>query len=155
MAFKPFGRVEVSGMVAWIAAIPFESWPQQRRLADGKLRPAMVTDLAWHGFGDVAWPIVSQLGFDETQAHQLMLSVVMPGHSIPLHRDEQARGWLFRVHIPLLTNSKAVMTIDGKRHKLKVGTSYKINTKAEHAIENRGSNARVHFMFDIRGTNDN
>ncbi len=137
-------------MAAWIAAISFDEWPQQRKLSDGQIRPSMVTKPGWHDFGSMAEPIMQMLGFNASQFFQPMLSVVMPGHSIPPHADLQAPYWRFRVHIPLLTNKDAKMTIRGKKYHLKVGMAYKINTEAKHAIENCGITPRVHFMFDVR-----
>ena len=150
-ACAPLAKVDPSEMAGWISAISFEDWPQQSRLADDKIRPAMVSDRNWRGFGAVAWPLIQVLGFDETNAYQLMLSAVMPGHSIPAHRDEQADYWQFRVHVPLLTNAKAYTKMDGKKYYLKVGQAYKVNTREEHAIFNDGPTPRVHFMFDVRG----
>ncbi len=95
---EELGRVQVAGLVAWITAIPFEEWPQQTRLADGAIRPAMVTDLEWHGFGEAVRPLVGE------NAHNVMLTVLMPGHDIPPHIDQQPPYWLHRVHAPLTTN---------------------------------------------------
>jgi hypothetical protein len=149
--YEPLAKVNVSEAVAWIRAIPFEAWPQQHRLADGKIRPAMVSDINWRGFGNAAWPVVQALGYNETNAYQLMLSVIMPGHSIEPHRDEQPANWLYRVHVPLLTNTKAYTKMGGKRINMKVGQAYQVNTREEHALTNGGLTPRVHFMFDVRG----
>lgn len=138
---------DIRSMSAWIKAIPFEEWPQQSLT---KLKPAMVTDLSWHGFGIYAWGVINELGFDETQAHNLMLSVVMPGESIPSHIDQQGPNWLFRVHAPLTTNPLAIFWCGGFPYRMEVGKAYKVNTLAEHAIENPGKSARVHFMFDVK-----
>ena len=137
-------------MAAWIAAIPFSEWPQQRPI-DSQLRPMMVTDLEWHGFGEMAAPVIKELGF-EGQAYQLMLSVVMPGHSIDAHIDEQAPYWHTRIHVPLLSNDRALFISEGKPIVMTPGLAYRVNTRALHAIENGGTTPRVHFMFDVRGS---
>lgn len=150
-ACEPFADVDVSEGVAWISAIPFEDWPQQHRLEDGKVRPAMVSDINWRGFGNAMWPIVRALWFDERNAYQLMLSAVMPGHSIPPHKDSQADYWLYRIHVPLLTDPKSYVKIGGRKRYLKVGKAYKLDTTKEHSVVNEGTGPRVHFMFDVRG----
>ena len=137
-------------MAAWIAAIPFSEWPQQRPV-DDQLRPSMVTDLAWHGFGDMAAPVIRDLGF-EGRAFQLMLSAIMPGHSIDAHVDEQAPYWHTRIHVPLLSNSRAVFISEGKPSVMKPGVAYRVDTRALHAVSNGGETPRVHFLFDARGS---
>lgn len=147
-----FGAVDAIVLTDWIAAIPFEEWPQQHRLADGQVRPAMQTDLAWHGFGAIAEPVVNaimQEHFPGCVAYQRMLSVVMPGHSIPPHCDEQAKSWISRVHVPLTSNAKSRFIVGGEDHVLAPGFAYRVNTRAEHAVTNDGETPRMHFMFDV------
>jgi aspartyl/asparaginyl beta-hydroxylase (cupin superfamily) len=143
---------DASGMAAWIAAIPFEAWPQQRRLADGLIRPSMVTDPAWFGFGKQAEPIVSALleHYPGCAAYQQMLSAVMPGHHIAPHRDLQAPYWLTRVHVPLMTNDRSLFIVDGKPIHMEIGRAYEVDTLAIHSVENGGDCPRIHFMFDVR-----
>ncbi len=152
---KKLGEIDTSKVCAWIGAIAFEDWPQQHRLLDGNIRPAMVTDPAWHGFGQVVAGMVDELMlcyFPNCAAYQSMLSVVMPGHAIEPHRDSQASYWLARVHVPLTTNHKSKFIVGGVEHHLEVGNAYKVNTEAEHAVTNDGTSPRIHFMFDVRGT---
>jgi hypothetical protein len=148
---EPFASVDITEMAAWIAAIPFSDWPQQHKV-DEQLRPAMVTDLTWHGFGVEAAAIVGWLSgyFPGCAAYQLMLSVVMQGHSIEPHTDAQPPNWITRVHVPLLSNDAAWFDCGGKSFVLKPGSAYKVNTEAEHGIRNLGTTPRVHFMWDVR-----
>lgn len=149
---EAFAIVDVAGLARWIGNIPFEAWPQQRKLADGHVRPAMVTDLGWHGFDEAARPVVDTLmvSFPGCEPHQLMLSVVMPGHAIERHKDQQAPAWRCRVHVPLSTNNESEFRVDNIRHHMAVGVAYKVNTLAEHGVTNDGETPRVHFMFDVR-----
>lgn len=141
--------VDISEMAAWLAAIPFEDWPQQSLR---ELRPAMVTDLSWHGFGAQAAPIVAALmdRFPGCVPEQQMLSAVMPGHTIEPHVDHQGPKWLCRVHVPLLTNAASFFIVGGKHHSLVPSHAYRVNTEVEHAVTNGGISPRVHFMFDVR-----
>lgn len=123
-------------MATWISAIPFEDWPQQTRI-NGRLRPAMVTDLQWHEFGEMAVPVETGFGRIVWRA----LSCVMPGHSIERHTDECGQ----RVHIPLLTNPKA--TFNGEH--MPAGFAYEIDPRQPHEIRNDGGTPRVHFIFEL------
>jgi len=158
-------------MAEWISSIPFEEWPQQTRLADGKIRPAMVNDLRWRGFDQARSGPATKIGTSSELALALalmeggigvrggnvrltgfMLSVVMPGHSIDPHRDEQIPGWLTRVHVPLLTNPWAFFDVhdDGnRRYQMEAGRAYLVDVMRRHAVSNNGQTPRVHFMFDV------
>lgn len=145
------GPVDSIALSEWIKFIPFEDWPQQHRLEDGLIRPAMVTDLEWHGFGVVTNDVVAGLmrNFEGLAAYQRMLSVVMPGHSIPPHVDAQAKKWRCRVHVPLLTNSKSWFWVEGRPISMECGFAYRVDTTKEHAVTNDGDTPRIHFMFDV------
>ena len=73
------GPVDAEAIRDWITAIDFEDWPQQTRLDDGGIRPAMVTDLMWHGFATVVGPVVDQVmaEFPGARTQNLMMTVVM------------------------------------------------------------------------------
>jgi hypothetical protein len=148
----PFCLVDCGPLASWIAAIDFADWPQQHRLPDGKLRPAMVTDPAWHGFAKAAKPVTERIVtlFDGCATYQHMLSAVMPGHAIEPHCDEQAPYWLARVHVPLLSNERSAFVVDGTAHAMSPGMAYLVNTLAEHSVRNDGDSPRVHFMFDVK-----
>lgn len=143
--------VEVADMVRWVATISFADWHQQTPLSDGQLRPAMMTDPAWHGFGAAAAPVIAQVLplFPGCDARQVMLSVVMPGHAIEPHRDAQPPGWICRVHVPLTSNPESRFIVGGEAHHLDVGAAYRVNTEIEHAVENGGATPRIHLMTDI------
>jgi hypothetical protein len=140
-------------VVRWIDAIPFESWPQQRRLADGLIRPAMVTDLAWQSFGEVTAELVRDTARRWTDApireRNRLLSVVMPGASIEPHTDELGADWCTRLHVPLLTNPDAMFISGDAVHRMAAGLAYEVNTRERHAVWNAGASARVHLMFDL------
>ena len=133
------------GLRDWIAAIPLEDWPQQSKI-DQRPRPAMVNDLSWKDFGARTDALVSSLNSGRTTNR--MLSVVMPGHSIPPHADRQPPNWLSRVHVPLFSNDDAELTIGGEIYVLEVGFAYLVDVRVEHSIANHGATPRIHFMFD-------
>lgn len=136
----------------WIAAIPLGEWPQQHRLADGQIRPAMVTDLTWNAFGDVTAELVraaTPQSLGPLRERNRLLSVVMPGAVIDPHTDELGPDWVTRIHVPLLTNSDAMFITGDVVRRLQVGLAYEINTRERHAVWNAGSTPRVHLMFDL------
>lgn len=139
----------VRGIAEWIGETPLEEWPQNHRF-NGQLRPSMITDTSWRGFGERIASLTSFL-MKEINAEcgwQHMLSVVMPDQHIPPHRDEQDQRWRCRIHVPLTTNDRAILVMDKPYH-LEVGSAYKINTEATHFIVNMGATPRIHFMFDV------
>lgn len=144
-------RVDVTDLVRWVSAIPFEEWPQQNRLEDGKIRPSMVTDLEWHGFGAMTDGIVQEIMQEHPGcvAYQRMLSVVMPGHSIAPHVDGQGKNWVTRVHVPLVSNDWSTFIADGVEITMAPGFTYLVDTTKEHAVVNDGDTPRIHFMFDV------
>lgn len=148
---RPFASVDVAAVVAWIAAIPFADWPQQDPL-NGEPRPAMVTDLAWHGFDKTTEAVVNRIvaAFPGCEATRRMLSAIMPGHWIDPHTDARHAETIARIHVPLTTNRQAVFITGGQPHRLEVGKAYLVNTEAEHSIRNDGDTPRIHFMFDVR-----
>jgi hypothetical protein len=147
------GPVDVSELTHWINSISFEEWPQQHRLEDGQIRPSMVTDLSWHDFGAMTDGTVQHImeSFPGCVAYQRMLSVVMPGHSIPSHVDEQGKDWLCRVHVPLMSNDKSKFWVDGVPHDMAPGFAYRVDTTKPHAVTNNGDCPRIHMMFDVSG----
>jgi Aspartyl/Asparaginyl beta-hydroxylase len=137
-------------VIEWIDAIPFESWPQQQRLADGQIRPAMVTDLAWQSFGEVTDELVRRATPPGAYCERnRLLSVVMPGALIDPHTDELGADWCTRMHVPLLTNPDAMFISGDRVQRMAVGFAYEINTRERHAVWNAGETPRVHLMFDL------
>lgn len=149
-AVEALAPVDVAAVAAWISAIDLRDWPQQDPPGH-PLKPAMVTDLAWHGFGAMVAPVVYELltYLSNGSASNRMLSVVMPGDGIPPHRDQQGPEWLCRVHVPLVSNDRSRFIVRGKPYEMAVGTAYLVNTLAEHAVENAGTTPRIHLMFDV------
>ena len=148
---EPLCAVSVVALVQWISAIPFPDRPQQRRLDDGGIRPAMVSDPAWHGYGAVTDPVVAAIlpHFPGCFANTRLLSVVMPGHAIEPHCDQQPPHWICRVHVPLTANDQSRFIVGGVAHVLRPGMAYRVNTEAVHSVENDGDTPRIHFMMDI------
>lgn len=149
------GHCPVAPASEWICRIPFDRWPQQTPV-DGKLRPAMVTDLEWEGFLEHTIYLDHVLcylpGWVDLEIYNRMISVVMPGQEIELHSDVQGKEWLGRIHIPLATNSEAFIFSGNMRLHLKVGRVYLFSTEHPHRVWNEGDTPRIHLMFDVKSS---
>lgn len=144
---EPFASVDVSRVVAWLQAIPFEAWPQQGDI------PGMLTDKTWHGWGDRVDSLVTTLlriFFPRCRETCYALNAIMPGRAIGEHVDQQCpKDWVTRVHVPLLTNPQAVLVMEGIEHHMQVGKVYHVNPNRPHSLRNDGKTPRVHFFFDV------
>jgi hypothetical protein len=140
------GTVEAAGLVEWLRAIDFVAWPRQQ-LADGRVRPAMVTDPAWHGFGAASDALVAAClaHFPGRIEQHRLLSIVLPGQVIDSHTDP----WACRVHVPLRTNPWAVLTVEGRDYHLEAGRAYVLDGTRPHGVRNLGPTSRVHFVLDV------
>jgi hypothetical protein len=141
----------MDGVIQWVTSFPLTDWPRQSNASD-PFKPAMPSNLEWHGFGVATQKLVDGLLalFPGGIPLQRMLGCILPGHSIPAHKDFQCEQWLCRVHVPLTTCPEAVMIMDDGEHHMEVGNAYRINTEATHALKNDGKVPRIHFMFDVR-----
>lgn len=68
------------------------------------------------------------------------------------HRD-QSGNLLFgisRLHIPLLTNPKAFLEVEGERYHLKLNELWALDTSGIHAAQNESTENRVHLVIDVK-----
>lgn len=135
---EAFADVDVSALAAWIESIPVHEW---RRLVDP----------TWMRASERTWPIAKGLmeHFPECELSGVGLFLLDPGQEHPPHTDEQPPEWVTRVHVPVITNPKALArTEDGIVHMAK-GIAYRFNTRRLHAVANDGDRPRIHLVFDI------
>ena len=146
------GKVEPDGLARWAEGIPYDEWPQQHPV-NGQLRPAMISQLDWRGFGMASDGLVAQvrkLVPAELLPGQRILSVVMPGHDIEPHVDKQLPLWWGRVHVPLMTDHRSIFIVGEGVFHLEVGSAYVVNTQKMHSVSNAdGKVPRLHFMVDF------
>lgn len=144
--------VDSGPLTRWITSIHFAQWPQQHPV-DDQLRPAMVSDPGWLGFGarsdDTVAGLATILG--NPRISNRLISVVMPGHDITPHKDEMGEDWICRVHIPLTANNWSKFIIDGKVYHMRAGSAYRVNVTKTHSVVNNGITPRIHLMFDCYG----
>lgn len=85
------------------------------------------------------------------------INYILPGESIRPHKDNfgglDASFWFLgctcRIHVPLSTNSDAIMTSGNETKHLPVGTVYEFHNNLIHHVENKGSSPRVHLVMDL------
>ena len=73
------------------------------------------------------------------------MALVLPGGVVDPHTDP----WPCRVHVPLLTNPQAMLTVEGVDYHLEAGKAYLVDGRREHAVRNAGPTPRVHFVLDV------
>jgi len=78
-----------------------------------------------------------------------MVSKVIKGQAIQLHRDRHDGECRNRVHIPLKTNKDAYFYTSGEFHYMKAGHAYVIDPSEEHGVVNLGQDARIHLIFNM------
>ena len=75
------------------------------------------------------------------------------GAQIGEHRDvseNRVTPGVIRIHIPVVTNDKVVMYVDGRPYKFPVGTAWYFDATARHRVENNGDQDRIHLVFDLK-----
>jgi quercetin dioxygenase-like cupin family protein len=84
----------------------------------------------------------------EKKAVRLM--ALAAGAEIMPHRDRggSLEDGLARLHIPIVTDPKAVFTLDGEEVHFSAGATWYMNANCLHAVRNGSAHARVHLVLD-------
>jgi hypothetical protein len=70
-----------------------------------------------------------------------------PKTQLELHKDDEE---YFRVHVPLITNSRAYFFGEDKvKHYLEPGRLYILDTNEYHGTNNEGDSDRIHILFKM------
>lgn len=72
------------------------------------------------------------------------------GAEVKPHRD-YALGYedgVFRLHIPVVTNSEVEFILAGERITMEEGTCWYIDANEEHSVKNCGKEDRIHLVID-------
>ena len=101
------------------------------------LLPVLARAAAPYGYADPVYP-------------KVMLARLAAGHGIDRHRDgEGSHPYVHKVHVPLDTNPRAVLTVDGEDFHLERGRAWEVNNLAPHAAFNGGEKDRIHLIFEV------
>jgi hypothetical protein len=89
------------------------------------------------------------------------INVLGPGAGLSPHEEHVAMqthsgkvGARVRFHLPIATNGRAELMLDGWSYHLDEGTIYFVNHGCVHAAVNRGDAPRVHLVWDMLLTAD-
>ncbi len=169
---RELGSVAVDDLKEKVLSLPQEAWldnQQRQQDYDVHRRTESVVMLFTDGAG---WPditITRESGWDLLAAEgvplmediirrhytpggtivRAMAAKLLPGEVIKPHRDAHpsfSHG--HRIHVPISTNSRVRFMIDGRPYKFQVGDAYEINNQKTHSVMNKGSEARITFIFD-------
>jgi len=122
----------VANLKDWRSGYDRPGWAQWKAL----LEPVLHEAVAGYGYAHGVFP-------------RVMLARMPGGGVIKPHRDANpAAKWPHKIHIPLQTNDGVVFTIDGVRHHLPLGEAAEVDNMAVHAVENLGSEDRIHLIFE-------
>ena len=84
----------------------------------------------------------------ETLSVRLM--ALAPGASIQAHRDKgtSIADGVTRIHVPVQTSPQVLFTIEGETVHFTAGHAWYMDASCLHAVDNRGSTARIHLVID-------
>jgi quercetin dioxygenase-like cupin family protein len=169
---KELGTLAVGNLAEAILALPQEAWlDNQRRqqdydvhrrtesivliFTDGSGWPdiTLTRESGWALLADVAVPLMKDIIRHHYKPGgtiiRAMAAKLLPGEVITPHRDgHPSFHHGHRIHVPIVTNPRVRFMIDGQPYKLKVGEAYEINNQKTHSVMNKGSEARINFIFD-------
>ena len=162
---EEFLPVHIGEILGWCNHWPADQWPVISRaslppevrctmtppLPPGPIRMSAVTDWEWNALIHAAEPVVNHLmkHFPDCYFHKPWLSACFPSFYVEFHTDQQPENFVTRIHCPIITNPLARINVAGTKYYPKVGLSYKIDTRIEHAVKNDGKEVRIHFIFDV------
>lgn len=88
----------------------------------------------------------------ECEKESIRLLNLTPGSKIHEHTDHNLgyEDGIFRIHIPISTNSDVHFYINDERLRMEVGDCWYGNFNLPHKVENNGKKDRVHLVIDCK-----
>lgn len=144
---EKFADINCRSLRNWVLSIPLDEWPSDVHRTDRQ--PTMANE-NWRELKIKSADLIGRLTpfLNGAKVDRRHISVVMPGRDVFPHKDQFDNDWLYRVHVPLVTNEQAVFVVEDIRFHLEVGSAYRVNVAKQHSVENNGTVPRIHFMFD-------
>ncbi|RVT79585.1 aspartyl/asparaginyl beta-hydroxylase domain-containing protein [Flavobacterium sufflavum] len=98
-------------------------------------------------FCDYFKEILNGFLFEKTAVRLLNLGA---GAEVKPHTDHSLgyEDGMFRLHIPIITNSNVEFILDGKRLIMNEGECWYLNANFIHSVKNGGNNDRIHLVID-------
>ncbi|MFL9839911.1 aspartyl/asparaginyl beta-hydroxylase domain-containing protein [Sphingomonas sp. ST-64] len=109
---------------------------------------------AWHVWKPLLLPVFDHVtrgyGFRAREYPKAMLARLEAGGTIDRHVDGgESDRRAHKIHVPLQTNPKALIVIEGEPFHLRAGHAYEVNNVVRHAVENFGDEDRIHLVFEV------
>ncbi len=113
----------------------------------------------WDRLADVAVPVMHDIiGRCYPQGGTIiraMAAKLVAGGKIRPHADTHPSFHLgHHIHVPITSNPRVRLMIDGRPHQLQVGKAYEINNQKNHSMMNKGTEDRITFIFDYIPPNE-
>ena len=110
-------------------------------------------EAAWEPLAEVAIPamhdIIGRCYPGGGTIIRAMAAKLKAGGKITPHTDRHPSFCIsHRIHVPITTNRRVRLTIDGRPYRLQVGEAYEINNQMTHSVANKGAEDRITFIFD-------
>lgn len=108
----------------------------------------------WEMWKGVLLPVMEQAivsyGFTQPEFPKVMFARLAAGKEIAVHTDGAGSNLhTHKIHVPLVTNPEAVFLTNGETLHLEEGRAYEVNNIAAHGCHNRGTEDRIHFIFEV------
>jgi hypothetical protein len=83
-------------------------------------------------------------------AFRMYMFVTSPGVVVTQHYDDTFPQRIYRMHIPIETNDKAIWIVEGEKLHMPAGKVFLVDPlKILHGTENYGDTDRVHIVFEF------
>lgn len=171
-AFLDLGAVDVAPLQAQVARLSEKVWDQENDAKENKFdvfhqtrhiifrftpsnrdpREHYSTPI-WMVWQPILLPMMEgitvQYGHKTCEFSKIMLARLSANAVIDRHVDGAESNLVtHKVHVPLQSNPGAVFYIGDHQRHLEVGRAYEVNNIAPHGVENKGSQDRIHLIFE-------
>ena len=172
-ALRCLGPVDAAGLAARAASLSDRAWRREdgikenryfcfhstqhvifRFIAGNRDPQCFYSEPAWRAWRGWLLPLMAQAvapyGFAEPVFPKAMLARLAAGRGIDMHMDGGgSHPLVHKIHVPLETDPRAVMTIGGADFHLAAGYAFEVNNLVPHGVFNGGTRDRVHFIFEV------
>ncbi len=176
--FRHLGPADITALVRRVREIPESLWESQNEAKPNKIAQLnetrhimfrFITDtervfdysdhpVLWNEWKNALLPVMNQaaekLGYSDYRFPRVMLARVPAGGDISGHYDGEASHYVHKIHVPLITNEKAVFHVGRQAMHMPAGEIYEVNNKRVHAVRNDGATDRIHLIFECYNTED-
>jgi len=88
--------------------------------------------------------------YKEAIYSRIMLAKLPAGEAIKPHIDRSpAAEFPHKIHIPIITNEKAVFMVKNESVNMCEGCIYEVNNRVIHSASNNGDKERIHLIFEL------